>query len=147
MSRVSLSFRAYGTPRPQGSKRYVGNGRFVEASDVKPWRATIANAVFREWLAQGDTSAFTEPVVVSAVFYMPKPKTVRRLWPSVAPDLDKLQRALGDAMSVDCQAITDDSLIVKWESIKVYAPTPEDVGVRVAVRLANDADLPITEKL
>jgi Holliday junction resolvase RusA-like endonuclease len=128
-----LNFFAEGIPRPQGSKRYLGNGRFVEASDVKPWRATIANAVFTEWVRTGDDSAFEGPVKVTAVFYMPKPKTVKRLLPSVAPDLDKLQRGLGDALSVDCKALADDSLIVEWSSAKVYCSPGEVPGVRVNV--------------
>jgi Holliday junction resolvase RusA-like endonuclease len=137
VTRTSLEFFAEGTPRPQGSKRAVGNGRFVEASkDLKPWRAAIANAVFTEWMRQGDTRAFTEPVKVHAVFFLPKPKTVRRLFPSVAPDLDKLQRALGDALSVDCQAILDDSLIVEWHSFKVYADPDAVAGVKVKITLA-----------
>lgn len=141
MSRSNLSFRVYGTPRPQGSKRYLGNGRFVEASDVKPWRAAIAQAVRDEWQREDDSSSFTEPVVIRAVFYMRKPKTVIRLWPSLAPDLDKLLRALGDALNVDCAALADDSLVVKWEAFKVYAPNPEDEGVSVSIRLASMADL------
>ena len=137
----TLEFHAKGTPRPQGSKRYVGNGRFIEASDVKPWRKAIANAVFQEWMRSGDDRSFTEPVVIRAVFYMPRPKTVRRLWPAVMPDLDKLCRALGDALSVDSNALADDSLIVAWDAVKVYAAVPEDVGVRVSIRSATDADL------
>lgn len=137
MTRQELYFTAYGTPRPQGSKRYVGNGRFVEASDVKPWRAAIAHAVHKAFVETGDSRTFTEPVVVEAVFYLPKPKTVKRVFPSVAPDLDKLCRALGDGMSVDSKALADDSLIVRWHASKVYAPTPADTGVRVSVTLAE----------
>ena len=136
-----LSFHAKGTPRPQGSKRYVGNGRFIEASDVKPWRKAIANAVFEEWIRSGDDRPFTEPVVIRAVFFMPRPKTVRRLWPAVMPDLDKLCRALGDGLSVDSNALADDSLIVAWDAVKVYASSPDEVGVRVTVRLATEVDL------
>lgn len=143
MTRTNLlEFYAHGVPRPQGSKRYLGNGRFIEASkDLKPWRNTIANAVFHEWMRSQDDRPFTEPVVVRAVFYMPRPKSVRRLWPSVVPDVDKLCRALGDALSVDSNALADDSLIVAWDAIKVYAALPEDVGVKVQIRLASDLDL------
>jgi Holliday junction resolvase RusA-like endonuclease len=139
--RKELYFTAFGTPRPQGSKRYVGNGRFIEASDVKPWRKAIAEAVFRAWVATGDDRPFKGPVVVWATFYLPKPKTVKRLLPSVAPDLDKLCRALGDAMSIDAKAMDDDSLIVKWHASKLYAATPDDVGVRVAVKAASAEEL------
>jgi len=139
-SREELYFSAFGTPRPQGSKRYVGNGRFVEASDVKPWRKAIAEAVFRAFVATGDERAFTQPVVVYATFFLPRPKSVKRLLPTVPPDLDKLCRALGDGMSVDSSALADDSLIVKWVAAKVYADSRE-AGVRVAVKLATPENL------
>jgi Holliday junction resolvase RusA-like endonuclease len=139
--RQTLSFRAYGTPRPQGSKRYVGNGRFIEASDVKPWRNAIKNAVFEENVASGDDRQFTEPVVVHATFYMPRPKSVKRPLPTVPPDLDKLCRALGDALSVDSKVIEDDSLIVHWNVRKVYAAAPEQAGVKVTVDLLSETQL------
>ena len=134
MSRQELYFSAFGNPRPQGSKRHIGNGRMIEASDVKPWRKAIAEAVNRAQVASGDNSTFTEPVVVWATFYLPKPKSVKRLLPSVPPDTDKLCRALGDAMSIDCTALADDSLIIKWFPAKVYADNPNDAGVRVTVK-------------
>lgn len=132
--RQELYFTAIGTPRPQGSKRHVGNGRMVEASDVKPWRKAIADAVNRAWVATGDSSQFTEPVIVWATFYLPRPKSVKRLLPSVPPDLDKLCRALGDGLSVETPAaLLDDSLIVQWHVAKVYADD-HDAGVRVAIK-------------
>ncbi len=138
MSRQELYFTAYGIPRPQGSKRYVGNGRFVEASDVKPWRLAIARAVEAAMIASEDDSQFTEPVVVWATFFLPKPKTVKRLLPSVAPDLDKLCRGLGDGLSVESPAaMADDSLIVEWHAKKRYA-NPGMEGVRVEIRLAAE---------
>ena len=138
MSRAELYFTAYGIPRPQGSKRHIGNGRMIEASDVKPWRLAIARSVEAAFVASEDDSQFTEPVVVWATFLLPKPKTVRRVLPSVAPDLDKLCRALGDALSVEAPAaLTDDSLIVEWHAKKRYAQ-PGKEGVRVEIRLAAE---------
>lgn len=134
--RQELYFTAFGDPAPQGSKN-VYNGRLVEASKkVKPWRAAVADAVFRAMVATHDERQFTEPVVVEATFFLPRPKTVKRLLPSVPPDLDKLQRALGDALSVDSQVLADDSLIVKWVSSKVYADS-RDAGARVSIRVAT----------
>jgi len=118
---TELRFTAFGEPAPQGSKKYVGNGRFVEASKkLKPWRAAVADAVFQTWVKE-EQLQFVNPVVVFATFYIPRPKSVRRLLPAVAPDLDKLQRALGDALSVDAGVIADDGLIVKWVTEKLYA--------------------------
>jgi len=122
---TELRFTALGEPAPQGSKKHVGNGRFVEASKkLKPWRAAVADAVFRVW-AQDGSRVFDTPVVVYATFYIPRPKSVRRLLPSVPPDLDKLQRSLGDALSVDAGVLADDSLIVKWVAEKRYADEHE----------------------
>lgn len=141
MSRTHFMFTAFGDPAPQGSKRYVGNGRFIEASQkLKPWRSAVADAVFMEFIKSQDERPFSEPVVVYVTFYMPKPKTVKRLWPSVAPDLDKLCRSLGDALSVDAGLISDDSLIVSWHASKVYAE-PQLAGCRVLIRVATDEDL------
>jgi len=140
MNRKELHFTVFGRPVPQGSKN-VYRGRLVEASkDLKPWRAAIAHEVFRTWTKTGDERPFTDPVVIRATFILPKPKTVKRLLPSVPPDLDKLQRALGDALSIDSQALIDDSFIVGWRSTKIYAPDPADAGVRVSIR-AVDLDL------
>lgn len=139
MTRTELYFTAYGTPRPQGSKRYVGNGRFIEASDVKPWRLAIAKAVAETFAATEDDRPFTEPVIVWATFLLPKPKSVKRLLPSVPPDLDKLCRALGDALSVETPpALADDSLIVEWHVEKRYALATGEEGVRVEIRLAAE---------
>ncbi|CAB4152889.1 Rus Holliday junction resolvase [uncultured Caudovirales phage] len=137
MSRQELYFTVFGRPVPQGSKN-VFRGRLVEASkDLKPWRAAIAEAVFNTWKLTGDERQFTDPVVVKATFILPKPKTVKRLLPTVPPDLDKLQRALGDAISIDCQALQDDSFIVGWRTNKIYASDPQDAGVRVSIRAVD----------
>lgn len=126
-------FRAYGNPRPQGSKRHVGNNRFIEASaGLKEWREAVARSIFEQQAKNKDFVRFEEPVVVNAVFLMPRPGTVKRLWPSVSPDLDKLQRGLGDAMSINSELLADDALIVEWQSSKVYVD-PHEAGVVVTV--------------
>lgn len=129
------TFRVDGIPVPQGSKKgFVVGRRAVLVDDnkdkLKPWRAKVAAAA-----DLGET--FTGPVIVAAVFYMPRPKTVRRLLPSVKPDLDKLARALGDGMT-DGGLITDDALIVSWWIHKRYASEANPVGVRVLVVEAGE---------
>jgi crossover junction endodeoxyribonuclease RusA len=149
MSRSELFFSVFGmVPRPQGSKRHVGGGVFIEASkDLKPWREAIANAVVQAWAETGDDSSFTEPVEVQATFYLPRPKTVKRLLPSVPPDLDKLQRSLGDGLSINCRCLEDDSLIVKWEVSKLYADSLEESGVRVAIRTVDPNKFSVIKSL
>lgn len=142
MSREELYFTVAGVePGPQGSKRHVGGGRMIEASKkVGPFREAIAHAVNTAFVATGDHRQFTEPVVVWATFYLPKPSSVKRLLPSVAPDLDKLMRTLGDGLSINSDALADDGLIVRWHAAKVYADKPGDIGVRVAIKTVALAD-------
>ena len=136
-------------PAPQGSKRYVGGnrasgGRFIEASKkLEPFRQAIGQAVIEHMAKTDDPTPFTEPVEVTATFVLPKPKTVKRAWPSVMPDLDKLQRALGDSISLEkyCggqRLLKDDALIVTWHAQKVYGP-PDEIGVYFTVK---EAELP-----
>lgn len=130
-------------PAPQGSKRYVGNGQFIEASKkLEPFRKAIGLAVQELMAETGELTPFTEPVIVRATFYMPRPKTVKRPWPSKVPDLDKLQRSLGDSLSLPkyCDGnplIEDDSLIVQWQSQKVYGDDWQ-IGVYCQIELAKE---------
>jgi Holliday junction resolvase RusA-like endonuclease len=71
------------------------------------------------------------PLVVTAIFMLPKPASVKRWRPSVKPDLDKLQRAVLDGMTG--HVFVDDSRVVSIAAEKFYAPTPKDVGVNVYV--------------
>lgn len=138
MSRTFASFQVVGVePAPQGSKRYLGNGRFVEASKkLEPWRQAIAHAVKEMFQITGDDTPFTEACQVEVTFILPKPKTVKRELPTVPPDADKLARSLGDSISLPkyAQLVADDSLICRWEIRKVYG-TPETMGCSVAVSL------------
>ena len=51
---------------------------------------------------------------------IPKPPTVKRLAVTVPPDLDKLQRAVGDALSINAGLIKDDAQIIEWHARKEY---------------------------
>jgi Holliday junction resolvase RusA-like endonuclease len=53
---------------------------------------------------------------------MPKPRTVKRLHPTVAPDLDKLIRAALDAMTA--VAYLDDGQVTEITAMKVYGAAP-----------------------
>jgi Holliday junction resolvase RusA-like endonuclease len=53
---------------------------------------------------------------------MPKPKTVKRLHPTVAPDLDKLIRAVLDSMTAI--AYLDDGQVTEINATKIYGVAP-----------------------
>jgi crossover junction endodeoxyribonuclease RusA len=133
-----------GTPQQQGSKNRGRNGTMYDANRNLPaWRdtaiATLRRAAVRQW---GTPAPIDFGVIVTARFVFPRPKSHYRTgryagqlrpdaptYKTSAPDLDKLQRALGDALT--CAGILrDDALIVRWEPVKVYGNDPR-VSVHV----------------
>jgi len=144
-----IVFFAEGVPAPQGSKTHVGGGRLVESSRrVGPWRDTVRAAAIR---ALGGRPPRTGPLEVWLRFIMPRPKShLRRgraqtdgwrLLPFAPrqhtgkPDVDKLVRAVLDALTGACWC--DDAQVVAVHGEKGYAyrgaPTP---GVYVIIRPA-----------
>jgi Holliday junction resolvase RusA-like endonuclease len=59
---------------------------------------------------------------LTLLFIMPRPKTVKRAQPSVAPDLDKLTRAAMDALT--SVAYKDDGQVTEIHAMKIYGGTP-----------------------
>lgn len=137
---VLLACTIPGTPQQQGSKTRGANGASFEANRaLKPWRAdAIANlrdAALAQWGHAGE-SPITHGVHVDARFVYARPKSHYRTgrnahllrddaptYKTSAPDLDKLQRAVGDALT-QAGIIRDDALIAKWSPVKVYGPVP-----------------------
>lgn len=106
-----------GTPIPQGSKNVSRSGHAYESNRrLRPWRATC-EARLREWA--GGAEPLDGPLAVDATFQMPRPKRPRWTLPAVKPDADKLQRALGDAMTA-AGLIADDARITTWHVRKRY---------------------------
>jgi crossover junction endodeoxyribonuclease RusA len=134
-----VQFFVSGTPRAQGSKRHVGRGIMVEMSkDLGPWRQAIAAAAAEQRV---DGSQFVVPVQVQFVFWFKRPQSHLRTgknagqvklsapkWQSSAPDVDKLCRAVGDALSMS-GLVLDDRLIARIHAEKRYG----DPGVLIRV--------------
>ena len=87
------------------------------ATELATWRALIANAA-----KAAGCRPIESPIVLTMVFRMKRPKTVKRDHPTVAPDLDKLARGVGDALTG--QAYADDSQIIRIIASKEYADVP-----------------------
>ncbi len=93
-----MRIEVYQRPAGQGSKKYVGNGIFVESSrHLMPFREAIKWAIFE---ANSDRRMFHGPIAAMFTFTMAKPKAApktRVTYPISAPDVDKLFRSAGDA--------------------------------------------------
>ena len=128
---MALTFRAYGTPGPQGSKRHVGNGVMIESSaKVRPWRQAVKYAAL-DFIAAGNP--IVGPVRVDIRFLLARPKSHYRtgknagllrdsapLWPAVKPDVDKLLRSTLDALG-EAGVWKDDAQVVGVAVWKAYA--------------------------
>jgi len=152
----SLVFRVDGVPQPKGSfVAFVGaQGRVVVKADaklLKRWCSSIRIAA-RDAIArqvgralERDEYLFSGAVQVEAVFFLHRPLDhygaaggiLPRFGARAAetkPDLDKLMRALGDALSGLCYV--DDARIVDQVLRKRYVWADQIPGV--AVRVSRD---------
>jgi crossover junction endodeoxyribonuclease RusA len=121
-----------GTPAPQGSKTIAtGGGRTWTREDnraTEPWRNAVAAAAID---AMDGDELLAGPLLLEATFRFPRPKhhygTGRNAgkvkasaptWVATRPDLDKLVRAVADALAGI--AYQDDSQIAEHEAVKCY---------------------------
>jgi Holliday junction resolvase RusA-like endonuclease len=128
-----LTFWVEGTPVPQGSHS-VFNGHVVDSNKgLKGWRGLVTGAALTA-LAGRDGFAKEDEVYVLLDFYMPRGRTVKRRRPTVKPDLDKLVRAILDALTASHMWV-DDGQVVSIHTQQFYAD--DQPGVQVVVgRLA-----------
>ena len=128
-----IEFRADGSPVPQGSMKVI-NGRVLhsQGSALAVWRSTIA---FNAKLA--GATPLDGAMEIQMVFIMPRPKTVKRTHPTVAPDLDKLVRAVLDALTNICYL--DDAQVTDIRACKIYGSSPG-----VEIRLTQKIFQPFT---
>lgn len=114
----SVNFYVEGRPAPQGSKKSVGRGRFVEASKYLPaWRAAVVSAARLAYSGE----PINVPCRLRVIVFLDKPKKPKfDVAPAVMPDVDKLARAIGDALKI-AGLIEDDQLIVSLEIDKMWA--------------------------
>lgn len=141
---VTVSFVAYGTPAPQGSKKAVGRAKsgrtiLVESSaKVKPWRQDVKAAAEKVRDTVGEI--MDGPLAVSMTFTLIKPSSApkrRQTWPDRMPDLSKLIRSTEDAIT-DAGLWADDARIVECTAAKRYPGEGRDAlnrpGVVVVIR-------------
>lgn len=132
------TFFVEGLPIQQGSKKAFvigGKARMVEAKDaeLKPWRAAVQAAAEATGFQLGESI----PARVDLVFYLPRPKSVKREFPVTTADLDKLTRAVNDALTKS-RIIHDDSRIVTSAQKKRYA---DGKPVGVLIRVSREKEM------
>ena len=71
------------------------------------------------------------PIAIRMVFYLPKPKSVKRDYPTVKPDLTNLAKATEDCLT-KAEVLVDDAIVINHDLWKVYG-TGEKVGTEVII--------------
>jgi crossover junction endodeoxyribonuclease RusA len=132
-----------GIPAPKGSKRFFKNGGMIEMSKGLPaWTEAVRSNTERAMTGQ---TPFSGPVIVTAAFWMPRPKGHYRTgrnahllrdsapqWPTGKPDLDKLERAVLDALTAG-GAWHDDAQVVRVTKHKHYAANDTMPGCTIEI--------------
>lgn len=140
-----LSVFVPGKPAPQGSKRAIvnkgGKVSMIESSKlVKPWRADVRDTVSEHI---GPFYATAQPGVAVSVelnFVMPRPVSTPKkaaLAHVKRPDIDKLARAVLDALS-SAGVWVDDSQVTRLVASKRLAIVGEKPGCHITVEDSAD---------
>ena len=140
---MKADFRVLGIPIPQGSQVYATTkdgrafGRYANQQHLMRWRESVAQAAWR----CNNGEQFRGPVAVKMHFYLDRPKshyTSKGLLKENAPryvtkkpDVDKLARAIGDALE-SAILIDGDETIVGMTAYKHWADDHSQ-GVHVIV--------------
>lgn len=135
-----IVFTVAGVPQPQGSARAFtyqrtaekggGIGARVDSDNpkLKAWRLDVGKAArvaYRGPLLDG-------PVRIVAAFYLPAPKSLRRPKPhTTRPDVDKLSRAIADAITGIIYR--DDAQVTQLKATKSYTGVGEGPHAIIAV--------------
>ena len=125
---MRLAFTLQGTPVSQGSMVRTSYGmRHSKPMAINVFRDQVANAVTKTGI---DELPLAGPLTMSVTFVLARPKSApkRRMWPEVKPDLDKLVRALCDALT-QCGAWGDDAQLIHLTATKRYVGTSDILDV------------------
>lgn len=139
MTNEVIEFRVHGIPQSQGSmSAFLPPGSkhpiitHKRGKTLKAWRSDVVAAMPKGRMLYG-------PVGVYICFYMPIPKSrpkvlkTEKQWmewayPAKKPDLDKMERAILDALTG--VILRDDSQVVSVTKAKIYFDPP---GARIAI--------------
>lgn len=115
-----IEFFVAGEPIPQGSKTNMplrGGGVVMVESNrkTKPWRKHVKT---QAWLAMDDQAIHNGPVGIRVVFAFERPKSSEFDTKCTKPDVDKLVRAIFDAMKGTIYS--DDCRVIELNARKVF---------------------------
>lgn len=135
MNDAPVHFIVWGNPKPQGSMKHIGRGRMIHQPDMLDWRFQVTNAARK---AMDDRLPLEGAIVADLMFTVPRPKSLPKkvTLPTRRPDIDKLARAVLDAL-VYGGCIGDDSQVITLNAHKLYATADKLPGVSVLLTVTS----------
>lgn len=142
----TVQFTVLGTPKPQGSKRHVGNGVMVEqgGAALRTWREDVKHAAAEARDKYGQ--ALQGGVVATIRYRVARPRSHYRTgkyahllrdrapwWPVTKPDLDKLIRSTFDAITT-AALWRDDAQVIAVHADLAYATPERPPGADIELR-------------
>jgi len=129
-----VRFVAHGVPKTQGSAKAVIGKRTRKAvliqdhrEELRSWRSVVGFSAVESMRGR---DLFDGAVRLTVTFVLIRPKSApkSRVCPEVKPDLDKLLRGIGDALTG--VVYTEDSRIVEIRARKIYgSPARAEIEV------------------
>ena len=145
---MTLTFTVFGEAIPQGSAkafqpRYKDGtpaGRIIVTSDnprLRGWRQLVAETASAALEGTGWHTG-VDAIALVATFYLPRPKALgAKTKPHLTrPDVDKLARAIGDALTGVCWH--DDSQVVDLRVQKVYAAVGDSPRAEISISAGEE---------
>lgn len=148
MTSPQITFTVHAVPVPQGSMRRGTHGGVYHSNpNLGTYREHVRIKALNAARKAGWQLPVTCAVAISETYRLPKPKTTKYAdAPAGKPDLDKLERAVGDALAPRKRPglLADDSHIIMRSSLKTWAKNTEDIGVTIRVTLIDPDSKPLT---
>ena len=145
----SIEFDVIGEPAPKGSYNAVTNRRTGKTAFIPnntremPWRQNVEHAAMKAWHDRTGAPTMPRldgPLTFNAVFYLTRPKTVKRILPTAKNDLDKIIRSTWDALT-QSGLIADDGRI--WQighASKRYVDSQHKHGAHITIQWDRPQD-------
>lgn len=133
-----VSFKVYGKPQGKARPRFTKSGRVYTPNKTKEYENSIRKAYISAAGTMKATSFVTDKAVkITIQACYKKPKSSRRDYPTVKPDLDNVVKAVLDGLNG--AAFMDDKQVVSIEARKKYAiPSWEEPHIEVWVRTLDE---------
>jgi len=117
-------------PVAKGRPRFTRAGRAYTPQKTKQFNKDV-----KKYMEMYFTEKLEGALHVDLTFFIKRPKTVRRKYPTVKPDIDNFEKAIYDALNEILWH--DDCQIVSHNVAKKYSTTPEGdfVGEGIHIKI------------